>query len=322
LFGVDFHQNLIDNCTEDDHSNGKSTKLKHSAFNAESKTQFQAMLEANDQQLLDRFRKCEEDLGGSERAKIQKPSKYDSAEGMLPSEKYDMFIERGLLSVERRARQVLMHQVSSNLSLIEFAFELEQALFNFFGNVRSLPPSSLSSSPAFSNTQYWSNILHSAEQFQQTDSGPMILRFQSKISNAAFFRLLVHGICQFHGLSSKSIVDSKVLPGSKYMQIDKTKSVPRSIQHRISLSAFLFAMLLNRLRDLEVSPIRVPTYHAWEFDSILFRSVLADVRSKLMISTDTCPFMEKREAAASSHGDDLCADFVMIDMNDFDMGEI
>jgi hypothetical protein len=317
LFGLEIHQNLIDDCAESAYSDGKPMRSKYSAFNAESKTQFQAMLEANDQQLLDRFRKCEEDLSGSNRPKFQKPSKYDSTEGMSPSEKYDLFIERGLLSVERRARQVLMHQVSSNLSLIEFTFELEQALFNFIGSPELSPQPSSSSS--FINTQYWSNPLHSKEQ---PDPDTMLLRFESKTQNAAFFRLLVHGICQFHGLPSKSLVDSKVLPGSKYMQIKKSKSVPRSIQHRISLGAFLFAMLLNRLRDSEVSPIRVPIYHVWEFDIALFRSALADVRAKLMISPETSSPIGNSAIDEGAYEDDICADFVMVDMNDFGVVEM
>lgn len=307
MFGLDIHKALVEDIVEEVSSDGKNVRSKFSSFNPESKTQFQAMLESNDQQLLERFRKCEEELS-SLRPKLSKESK-ELPENLSLPEKYPLLVERGLLSVERRARQVLMSKVSSNISLIEFVVELEHLLFNFVSESQD------NSSPEI-NIQYWSNILQSTENLQANSAG-VTLFFQSTLPNAAFIRLLVHGVSQFHGLSSQSFVESKSYVGSKFMRIKRGKTLSRTLRDRISLGCFLFASLLNSLRDSETSPVRVPVYDAWEINLPLFRTLLADVRSKLLISTDNI-----LRTNASNNVDNLCADFVLVDMNDFEVEEM
>lgn len=308
MFGLEIHRNLIDEYMDDLNTDGKIFRKKYSAFNAESKTQFQAMLESNDQNLLDRFRKCEEELS-SLRPKAPKISKID-ADGISPSEKYDLVIESGLLSIERRARQVIMTKVASNLSLIEFVFELEQLIFDHIG----LPASDESAASSIDDpidAQYWSNLLQSLD-IQSVNGNSLKIQFHANLSNVAFFRLLVHGVSQFHGVSSKSHTDPKSSM-NKYMQLKKLKSKTRSVRDRTSLGAFLFVSLLDKLRDSDTTPINIPVYHAWEINQSTFRSLISDVRAKLMISIDTQQTTFAREVT----GEDLCADFVMVDLTDF-----
>lgn len=309
MFGLDIHRNLVEDAAEVS-SNGKSLKSKYSSFNPESKTQFQAMMESQDEQLLERFRKCEEELS-SLRPKITKAAK-ELPDNLSMAEKYPLLVQEGLLSVERRARQVLMNKVSSNMSLIEFVVELEQLLLNLLNESQNR------SDPSYFevNTQYWSNILQTTENLVNNSS--VTLYFQPSLPNAAFIRLLVHGVSQYLGLSSQSFFDSKVNSGSKFMRIKKMKSVSRTLENRVSLGFFLFASLLNNLRDSETSPIRVPVYEASEINVVLFRTLLSDVRAKLMISSDNT--FDSRIDGKSV--DNLCADFVLVDVNDFEVEEM
>lgn len=311
MFGTEMHRNLIDEYLEDMNSDGKTFRRKYSAFNAESKTQFQAMLELNDQNLLERFRKCEEELtslrpkGDSREPKVN----YDS---MDIADKFAFIVEKGLLAIERRARQVIMTKVSSNLSLIEFVHELEQLLFMF----ASLPDASspVVEEPSSVNEKYWVNLLHPFE-FPPANN-KLLLRFRPNVANAAFFRLVVHGVCQFHGLSSKSFVDTKASSGDKTLKIAAPKTLTRSLRDKISLGSYLFAALLVSLRDSESSPVNVPLFDAWEINSTLFRSLMADVRTKLTISLEDCALGER---TLPQDDDGLSADFVMIDLKDFDV---
>lgn len=307
MFGLDIHKALVEDIAEEVSSDGKIMRSKFSSFNPESKTQFQAMLESNDQQLLERFRKGEEELS-SLRPKFSKESR-ELPENLTLAEKYPLLVERGLLSVERRARQVLMSKVSSNISLIEFVVELEHLLFSYVSESQD------NSIPEI-NTQYWSNILQSTQNLQANNAG-VTLFFQDALPNAAFIRLLVHGVSQFHGLSSQSFVESKSNVGSKFMCIKRGKTLSRTFRDRISLGFVLFTSLLNSLRDSETSPVRVPVYDAWEINLPLFRKLLADVRYRLLISTEN-----DQRSHASNNVDNLVADFVLVDMNDFEVAEM
>lgn len=310
MFGNEMHRNLIDEYLEDMNSDGKTFRRKYSAFNAESKTQFQAMLELNDQNLLDRFRKNEEELTSfRQKADPREPKfNYDS---MDIADKFSFVVERGLLAIERRARQVVMTKVSSNLSLIEFVHELEQLLFMFTASPDE--SSSVAEEPVSVNAKYWTNLLHPFE-FPPANN-TLLLRFRSNVANAAFFRLVVHGVCQFHGLSSKSFVETKASSGEKTLKISAPKMLSRSLRDKISLGSYLFAALLVSLRDSESSPVNVPLYDAWEINNALFRSLMADVRTKLTISLEDCALSER----VLLQDDGLCADFVMIDLKDFDV---
>lgn len=260
MFGLEGH---VDRYLEDsDEENGPNHR---SAFSAETKTSFESLLASKDEELIERFRRGEEN-----------PFSHHSHVVLPPHMRSNLsLVEKGLLSVDKRIRKVLIERISENQQLLKLMFQTEQLLFTICEDDRSHLKDYLLRAEPFWNRWLTHKInenskceleLHFKQHSQSSNTSiassstsqrRKVLRRNDK--EAAFLRLLIHGVCQFHHVPSTSVAFSSETENSsklhnlthkKLIRIFKPKVKSLTIEKRVSLAEFLFLGAEGNITDL------------------------------------------------------------------------
>ena len=142
--------------------------------------------ESSNSELLSVFLSCKENTYVSNQAK---PNKKPII--LTPTQQY----ENNWNKMEKRLKEVLIKTVRSSEILYDFVSNVELLLlfFDTYGVI---------SEDGTVPTALREFIIISIEQTKQQEA-VLVLSFQKQIENVSLYRLLVHSVCQFHGLKSQ-----------------------------------------------------------------------------------------------------------------------
>lgn len=299
MFGLEMQDKLVDDYMHEEFT-PRALRTRGTAFSADSKSQFQAMLEHKDKEVVEMFRKCE-DLELPISVPSKKALATDIDESLPLDQRHNQLIQRGLRSMDKRIRQMFTSKVASNIYLIEFVWEIEQLLFaqnSIEEGLEEYKP----------NVAFWKMFLQDPYAFFSEDV--VSLRFLSSLPTA-FLRLLVHGICQFHHVKSVShAVRGNVSDKVLMLKKAPTKACSRSLQERLSLAMHLLMAMPTP------SSSGVEAFSEASVSSELdFQTLLKIKRTHLRLPLDNTSSETKTDEDASG----LSADFVLVDIRDFDV---
>jgi hypothetical protein len=304
LFGLDIHRHYIEEYLE-----AKDENPYETAFSAESKSCFQDLLESKDHELIDRFRRGEDLLiHHFNQLKLQ-PKKHT-----IESDNEETIIERGLLDMERKLRHIFLHKVKDNLTLLEFVWKTEQLLFAYHRHLSQEKEVETTNPFLIPDDIYWNLITY--DTIKVTNNRKELKlhlksTYSSNPKHSSFLRLLVHGLCQFHHLRSRSEAVKGYSPHEKIMFLGQSRNpstpISKSIQHEISLARYLLDGFLHPEESFEALLAAKKCYHLCDVPLSSSPDSIIDIDNRSIGS------VAKTESSAGLDG------FEMIDFEDFEI---
>ncbi len=174
IFSAEVNDILLQGLDDED----THIKIRKPLFKVELRSAFRELFEPKNAGVLEAFRLCAESVDQQHfiNSKHQHLSERDKA----------------WFRIERRLRKILIQSVTKNVDILSFVADVEEILIAF-----------LSGRTAFcdGNNREESRVLQSL-----LVNVPLInndKNLEIELKDSAFHRLLLHSVCQYHGLASK-----------------------------------------------------------------------------------------------------------------------